>query len=188
MRLLRNYLQIFKKVKTFAKLLRKSANFQKDYAEIYQKFWQSEFCKMPLSEKHSRSFVQKDVLYYEDALLFAYIKGTLEGYIYEGSIRQVVIDEAQDYNLLQYMIITKIFRKANYTILGDIHQNINPYYSYESLKKLTSLFQGNTKYIELLKTYRSSPEIISYTNKILNLNHVNEILIDLLLFVKTLLI
>ena len=32
-----------------------------------------------------------------------------------------------------------------------------------------------TKYLELLKTYRSSPEIIDYTNKILNLKHVNAI-------------
>ena len=86
-----------------------------------------------------------------------------------------MIDEAQDYNRLQYIIINEIFKKADFTILGDINQNINPYYHYDSLEELSNLFNGETKYIELLKTYRSSPEIINYTNKILNLNHVNAI-------------
>ena len=45
---------------------------------------------------------------------------------------------------------------------------------YESLNKLSEIFE-DTKYLELTKTYRSSPEIIEYTNKILNLNHVSAI-------------
>ena len=131
-----------KKVKTFGKLLKECANFQKDYKNV---------------------------------LLFSYIKGVLQGFPYEVNIKQVVIDEAQDYNRLQYIIISKIFQRADFTILGDINQNINPYYSYKSLEELSSLFNGSTKYLELLKTYRSSPEIIEYTNKILNLKHVNAI-------------
>ena len=43
-----------------------------------------------------------------------------------------------------------------------------------SLEEIGSIF-GDYKYIELTKTYRSSPEIIDYTNKILHLNHVNAI-------------
>ena len=109
------------------------------------------------------------------ALIFAYIKGRLEGFIYESTIKQVIVDEAQDYNRLQYIIINQIFKKADFTILGDINQNINPYYQYKSLEDLKDLFKGETKYLELLKTYRSSPEIIEYTNKILNLNHVNAV-------------
>ncbi len=164
-----------KKNRTFVKLLRESANFKKDYQTIYKNFWKSSFTKMPLPDTIINSFTNKKVINYEDALLFAYIKGTLEGFMYEGSIKQVVIDEAQDYNRLQYIIIAKIFQKADFTILGDINQNINPYYAYASLEELSDLFKGSTKYLELLKTYRSSPEIIDYTNKILNLNHVNAI-------------
>ncbi len=59
--------------------------------------------------------------------------------------------------------------------MGDIHQNINPYYSYQTLEELKDIFSKNTSYIELTKTYRSSPEIINYTNKILGLSHVNAI-------------
>ncbi len=164
-----------KKVKTFGKLLKEASNFEKDYKKIYASFWTSPFCKMPQTEATINSFVKKNIINYEDALLFSYIKGVLEGFPYEANIKQVVIDEAQDYNRLQYVIISKIFRKADFTILGDINQNINPYYSYKSLEDLSSLFKGETKYLELLKTYRSSPEIIEYTNKILNLKHVNAI-------------
>lgn len=164
-----------KKTKTFGKLLRENSNFKKDYKEIYYNFWKSSYCKMNLPETLIKQFINKNIINYEDALLFAYIKGTLEGFLYESNIKQVIIDEAQDYNRLQYIIITKIFQRADFTILGDINQNINPYYQYNSLEDLKDLFKGDTKYLELLKTYRSSPEIIEYTNKILNLKHVNAI-------------
>jgi len=164
-----------KKVKTFNKLLMESANFSGDYRIIFKEFFMSDFCKIKLPEKTINGFVNKDIINYEDALIFAYIKGKLEGFLYEGMIKQVIIDEAQDYNRLQYIIINEIFKKADFTVLGDINQNINPYYHYNSLSDLSDLFKGDTRYLELLKTYRSSPEIIDYTNKILNLRHVNAI-------------
>ena len=164
-----------KKVKSFLKLFKENSNFKKDYKEIYKDFFLSDYSKMKLTEKEINYFINKDVLNYEDACIFAYIKGKLEGFIYEGRIKQVIIDEAQDYNRLQYIIIKNIFKKAEFTILGDINQNINPYYEYNSLSDLKDIFTEDTKYIELLKTYRSSPEIIEYTNKILNLKHVNAI-------------
>ena len=164
-----------KKVKTFQKLFTSNSNFKKDYKQIFIEFFTSDFCKFKMTDKEAKTYINKDSINYEDALIYAYIKGSLEGFIYEGNIKQVVIDEAQDYNRLQYIIINKIFRKADFTILGDINQNINPYYHYNSLEDLKDLFKGDTKYIELLKTYRSSPEIISYTNKILNLKHSNAI-------------
>ena len=170
-----NYKGKLGKVKTYLKLLYQNSNFEKDYKKIYEEFLLSDFFEIKLDEKIVKKTINTDIIAYEDALLFAYIKGKLEGFIYEGSIKQVIIDEAQDYNKLQYIIINEIFKKADFTILGDINQNINPYYHYESLEELCNLFRGDTKYLELLKTYRSSPEIIAYTNKILNLNHVNAI-------------
>lgn len=89
-------------------------------------------------------------------------------------IKEIVIDEAQDYNKLQYLIIKKTFKTSNYTILGDTNQTINPYYKYDSLEELTSIFESS-KYITLTKTYRSTGKIIDYTNKILGLNHVTAI-------------
>ena len=170
-----NYKGKITKKKTYIKLLYNNSNFEKDYKKILKEFFTSDFCSMKLDSKLVDNFLKVDVINYEDALLFAYVKGKLEGFLYESTIRQVIIDEAQDYNRLQYIIICNIFKKADFTILGDINQNINPYYSYGSLEDLCDLFRGDTRYLELLKTYRSSPEIIDYTNKILNLKHVNAI-------------
>ena len=169
------YKGTLKKKATFSKLIKENINFKKDYKKIYKDFFNSKYCRISLTEKEINSFINIDIINYEDALLFTYLKGNLEGFKYEGSIKQVIIDEAQDYNKLQYIIISKIFRKADFTILGDINQNINPYYNYKSLEELKNIFEGNSKYLELSKTYRSSPEIIDYTNKILGLNHVNAI-------------
>jgi len=162
-----------KKVKTFNKLLMESANFSGDYRIIFKEFFMSDFCKIKLPEKTINGFVNKDIINYEDALIFAYIKGKLEGFLYEGMIKQVIIDEAQDYNFLQYKILRKIFKKPSFTRLGDVNQDINPFYCYDSLEKLQELWKG--KYVVLNKTYRSSEEIIEYTNKILNLQHIQAI-------------
>ena len=93
-----NYKGSTKKVPTYTKLLYQNSNFKKDYMEIFKEFFLSEFCRFDVTEKEANSFLKKDILNYEDALIFAYIKGSLEGFLYEGSIKQVIIDEAQDYN------------------------------------------------------------------------------------------
>lgn len=166
-----NYKGSSKKKLTYRKMIMDNSSFKKDYKDIFLGFFTSPFCKIRARDKDIKEFEKSKVIGYEDALLFAYMKGVLEGFPYERDIRQVVIDEAQDYSYLQYLIISKIFRNSNFTILGDVNQTINPYYKYESLDILAGIFK-QSKCIQLNKTYRSSPEIIEFTNKILGLNHV----------------
>ena len=160
--------------KELIELLNKPINF----IEIYKSFFKSkqflDHYKGPLREEDINNLNNKKFIKYEDACLFVYMKGLLEGFDYQGLIKQVVIDEAQDYSYLQYKIIRNIFKRSDFTILGDINQTINPYYKYESLEILSKLFPYS-KYLELTKTYRSSEEIVEHTNKILNLNHVSAI-------------
>ena len=157
------------KKKTILKLLYDNLNINKNYIEIYQNFFTSIFSKYKV-----QTILNKKEILYEDATIFVYLKSLLEGFDYNTSIRQIVIDEAQDYTKMQYILLNKLFRNAKYTILGDINQTINPFYKYKSLDILKEVFP-NSYYIELNKTYRSSKEIIEYTNTILNLNHVSAI-------------
>ena len=166
-----NYKGSIKKKPTYKKLIMENSSFIKDYKDIFIGFFSSDFCKIRMNDEELRRFNKSKTIGYDDALLFVYMKGLLEGFPYEKDIRQVVIDEAQDYNYLQYLIISKIFRNSNFTILGDVNQTINPYYKYDSLDILANIFK-QSKCISLTKTYRSSPEIIEFTNKILGLNHV----------------
>jgi len=159
--------------------LYKRLNHQRDFKKIYKNFYHSKYFydsyKKNLSDQEINSFVTKKDITYEDACLFIYMKGLLEGFSYRGMIKQIIIDEAQDYNKLQYQVIKNIFPNAGFTILGDVNQTINPYYKYDSLQELEEIFNEDTKYLELSKTYRSSKEIIEYTNKILGLNYVTAI-------------
>ena len=169
-----NYKGSSKKKPTYKKLIMDNSCFKKDFKDIYIGFFSSDFCKIRMNDKEIREFNKTKTIGYEDALLFTYMKGMLEGFPYERDIKQVVIDEAQDYSYLQYLIISKIFRNSNFTILGDVNQTINPYYKYDTLDILANIFK-QCKCISLTKTYRSSPEIIEFTNKILGLNHVSAI-------------
>ena len=150
------------------KLLKDNLNIPLNLKTLYKDFFQSDFVKYKLTIKSVK------VINYDDALLVSYLKGRLFGFPYNNYIKEVVIDEAQDYNYLQYIIIKEMFKKADFTILGDVNQNINPYYKYESLEELKEIFP-DSNYLELRKTYRSTKEIIEYTNKILNLDYVNAI-------------
>ena len=111
------------------------------------------------------------ILRYEDLIPLMYIFFEINGYPNNNHIKQVVIDEAQDYTLLQYKILKQIFKTASFTILGDINQSINPYYVYQDLNKVNSVFDNKGREIQLNKTYRSSKEIIDYTNEILDLSN-----------------
>ena len=159
----------YTKKKKIIKELYEILNLKKDYIAIYQNFYLSKYSKIK-----KKITLKKAILPFEDATIFIYIKFKLDEIDYNTSIKQIVIDEAQDYTKTQLWLINKIFRNANYTILGDINQTINPYYKYDSLSILTNVLE-QSKYLELTKTYRSSAEIIEYTNKILGLNHVSAI-------------
>ena len=158
-----NYNGNLKNAKSIEKILKDGLNIKLDLKKIYEDFFNSEYSKYQDS-------INDNMLYYEDACLFLYLKSILVGFNTNHIIKEVVIDEAQDYNKLQYLIIKKTFKTANYTILGDTNQTINPYYKYNSLEELTSIFDSS-KFITLTKTYRSTYKIIEYTNKILGLTH-----------------
>lgn len=162
-----NYEGSTKNASSIEKKLKELLNIKLDLKTIFNNFYQSEYSKY-------KDKVNDKCLYYEDACIFLYIKSLLVGFNTNHVIKEIVIDEAQDYNKLQYLIIKKTFKTSNYTILGDTNQTINPYYKYDSLEELTSIFESS-KYITLTKTYRSTGKIIDYTNKILGLNHVTAI-------------
>ena len=161
------------KARTYLKLLKLSLNNKLDYKLIYKNFYLNKHCQVEINATTLKKLEGK-IINYEDANLFVYIKGLLEGFNTNYVIREIVVDEAQDYTPLQYLIINKIFKNAHFTILGDINQTINPYYHYASLADTKEVF-NKIEYLELTKTYRSSPEIIAYSNQILKLSLVSAI-------------
>ena len=160
------------KAKTLEKQLYEIVNLDRDLVKIYIEFFNSKFSKMSRDVSYIKE--NKNMLNYDDACLYVYMKCKLFGYNYNTYIKQIVIDEAQDYSMGQLKLINKIFKNASYTILGDVNQTINPYYKYNSLEDLMKIFD-KSKYIELTKTYRSTDEIIEFSNRVLGLNYVTAI-------------
>ncbi|MGN1358114.1 MAG: HelD family protein [Bacilli bacterium] len=158
--------------KKIAKELYDRLSISLDLVMIYINFFTSRFSKIKRDISYIKS--NKKMLNYDDACLYVYMKCRLYGYNYNTYIKEIVIDEAQDYSLGQLKLISKIFRNASYTILGDINQTINPYYKYESLADICKILP-DSRYIELSKTYRSSQEIVEFSNQVLKLNHVSAI-------------
>lgn len=160
--------------------LYKIVNFSNDMKVIYKNFYSSSIFldayKLPFRENELKRNIQNKVICYDDATIFMYMKFLLTGFPYQVYVKEIIIDEAQDYTYLQYKILKSIFKSSGFTILGDINQSVNPFYKHNSLEDLIPIFDPkNTKYVELNKTYRSSPEIIEYANKVLNLNQTSAI-------------
>ena len=160
------------KSKKILKELYDRLNIKVNLLDIYIDFFKSGFSDYRKDISYIKN--NKNIINYDDACLYVYIKCKLYGYNYNTYIKEIVIDEAQDYSLGQIKLISKIFKNASYTILGDVNQTINPYYKYDSLEELTKVLDSS-KYIELTKTYRSTEEIINYSNRVLGLSHVSAI-------------
>lgn len=152
----------FKSIKN--KLLEIS-NIELDFYKLYNMF-------LSENEKISNKIqVQKKFINYDNIMGLLYLNFEINGYPNYNHIRQIVIDEVQDYTPYQIELLNKIFKNASFTLLGDVNQAINPFFQYNTLDEISHIFNC-TKYIELTKTYRSSEEIIDYSNKILGINNV----------------
>ena len=166
------------KTRQIKKWIKEKLNVSLSTKDIYKEFFTSnEFIEAypkTIPDSYINRLNEKKISY-EDACLFVYMKSLLMFLGNDYYIEQTIIDEAQDYNILQYILLKKILRKSKFSILGDINQTINPYYQYKSLEDLKIVFDTSVNYLELTKTYRSSPEIIEHTNKILGLNLVSAI-------------
>ena len=145
------------------KIMIENSNINMNILELYNEFLKGKKLKIYNGKPKK--------INYEDIAGLLYINFEIKGYPAYPYIKQVVIDEVQDYTLFQLELLKKMFKKASFTMLGDINQTINYYSKYLSLNNLAKVFPSS-RYIELSKTYRSSEEIINYTNNILHINNM----------------
>ena len=108
------------------------------------------------------------VLNFEDAILLCLLMENLTELDSKMDIKQVVFDEVQEYPLLFVDFVTRVFPHAQFSFYGDDAQQTTPgaVHSIKDLLKLTAGYRS-AKYYELMHTYRSSEEIVEYSNKII---------------------
>lgn len=105
----------------------------------------------------------------DDLAPLLYLRIKLEGIKMEREIKHVVIDEAQDYSKLQFMVIKEITNCLGMTIVGDSNQRIIPTVSDKvPMEEIIEMFnEMDGELFKLNKSYRSTAEIMKYANKFL---------------------
>ena len=77
-------------------------------------------------------------------------------------IRHVVIDEAQDFSMMEFLLLHRMTRGASMTIVGDLMQGIRSYRGMTDWRPLTEgLLAGKAAAHQLLTSYRSTIEIMN---------------------------
>lgn len=116
--------------------------------------------------KYTKENLEADSLYYDDAIAIAYLYLKIYGTNKYKNIKQVVIDEAQDYYPLQYEIFNLLFSNAKFTILGDMKQTLakkEDISFYEQIQKI--LNKKKSSLIMLDKSFRCTNEILNFSLK-----------------------
>lgn len=114
----------------------------------------------------TRNQLNNDKLDYSDAMILLLLKLKMDSTPENIDIRQVVVDEAQDYSSVHYEILAKLFPRAKYTVLGDVNQTIVEIDNdniYNDIIRL--LNKRNTRKVSLSKSFRCSYEISSFASQ-----------------------
>lgn len=104
----------------------------------------------------------------DDIAAMMYLKFKIEGILEKSKYNHIVIDEAQDYSMLQLFVLKSMAINNSCTIVGDLGQSIYYYKGIESWDKLIkNVFEGEGSYLPLNQSYRSTVEIINFANGVL---------------------
>ena len=122
--------------------------------------------------KNNIENIKKKKIEFEDLSALIYLKAKIVGTEEFDNYRQIAIDEAQDYGEFSFYALKTLFRKATFSIFGDLAQSI---YQYRGIKNwnevLDTTFEGNCELKYLLKSYRTTTEIMNSANNITK--HIN---------------
>jgi len=185
-------------VKSFSRLLmirqcrayrRRIRNFTKvDFYQIYRLLFSHPHFMAALARdpslppelmdyfRSTSQYLNRGQINYEDYAPLLYLQLKIEGRRKFSAIKQVIIDEAQDYTPLQYHIFKLLFRGANFTLLGDINQSIIGAPDMHFYDQITAILAAKkSSQLLLRKSFRSTMEIQTFTRQLLNGTPQNEI-------------
>jgi DNA helicase-2/ATP-dependent DNA helicase PcrA len=104
-----------------------------------------------------------NLLYYDDATVLTYLNLKIYGINKYKAIKQVVIDEAQDYYPLHFEIFHLLFSKAKFTILGDINQTLEKREDLSLYQLIRKIFnKKKSSIVTMDKSFRCTNEILNY--------------------------
>jgi DNA helicase-2/ATP-dependent DNA helicase PcrA len=142
-------------------------------SEYYKEFmsmlkeWKPEGLIAKLSEQTIFSVDSKSIDV-EDLAPLMYIKLKVYGLEEKLNLRHVVVDEAQDFSVFQFLVLKEVIGSSSMTILGDICQGIYSYRGttdWEYVNK--NIFNGEAEMLTLEQSYRTTVEIMSGATEVI---------------------
>ena len=121
--------------------------------------------------KFTAENLSSPIIYYDDAAALAYLQLKIDGSSEYRNIKQVVVDEAQDYYPLHYELLRLLFPGAQYTVLGDINQTLGKQEDLSLYRRIgKTLGQKKSALVTLDKSFRCTNEILNFSAKLLKGN------------------
>ncbi|ARU60281.1 hypothetical protein CBW65_03785 [Tumebacillus avium] len=120
-------------------------------------------------QEHSLALLGKKRMELEDTAALLYLQHKLYGLLTEVKVRNLVIDEAQDYSIFQLLALKEVLGSEMFTVLGDLSQGIHSYRGVESWEAvLATVFPGgNCQFLVLEQSYRTTVEIMTLANRVI---------------------
>lgn len=119
-----------------------------------------------------KDFTGTQELSYLDLSAILYLMIKLDGKKAKKEVKHIVIDEAQDYSMLQFIVLKELTGCRSCTIVGDANQRLIKVEENPAMLRLKSLYGGFVKNYDLNKSYRSTYQIMEYASKVLNENAI----------------
>ena len=111
--------------------------------------------------KETKGILETGKVEFEDLAPLLYILHRLTGFEGKTEVKHVVVDEAQDFNLLQLYTLKAAIQDSSFTILGDLAQGLHSYRSIRGWQELNKeVFGEKAETLELLRCYRNTIEIM----------------------------
>lgn len=130
-------------------------------------------------KKYSSEIIQSGFIEIEDFAPLIYLKFLIHGIDEKIPVRQIVIDEVQDFSVFQLYALKMIIKDSSFTLLGDLCQGIHSYRGLKNWKEVKEEVYGDKKpeYLTLQQSYRTSIEIMDAANNVISLLDDKEIIL-----------
>lgn len=117
----------------------------------------------------TREAIARDPLPIENAAAVAYIACALRHPGKPSGIRQVVVDEAQDYGALDYQVMNRLHPRARFTVLGDVNQALDRRVDLTLYDEIAHAMNRRTSaLVRLDKSFRCTREILEFSLQFLD--------------------
>lgn len=136
-----------------------------DTVPLYYRFFRA-WCKDSQLVDALAVRMNNRLLYFEDALMALYISAKLGGCEQAEPPVHILLDEAQDFCVLQHKILRLVYPKTIFTLLADTNQALVPQINTTSEAQLCEIYGASA--MKLGKSYRATRQLSEFSKRFLD--------------------